>query len=219
MPLLAILAWHYLGPEIEPVGYFSVGPAPSYYIHRLCRPPASAAGTRKCSLTSKVQLAANTSDIHITTCPPLVYVAAMKPPARLTTQALPRLFRSGRGSSVAIPSVASRAIHSSSSTPADVTPSFYAPGPPPEPPQPAVEHPYAKIERRRKQAELLKNAKELRDAASGKSTATKPLKKRFWKDAHVKEVNGTQSLAHRLFSRWKILNNEEEGEKDNDMHG
>lgn len=125
----------------------------------------------------------------------------MKPAARLTAQALPRLFLSGRGSSVAIPSVvASRAIHSSSAVPADVAP-FCATGPPPEPPQPAVEHPYAKIERRRKQAELLKNAKEARDAANGKTSSGKSLKKRFWKDVHVKEVNGAQLDSTRLSAR------------------
>ncbi|KUI54209.1 Protein atp12, mitochondrial [Cytospora mali] len=117
---------------------------------------------------------------------------------RLTAQALPRLFSSTLPSSRANPfataPVASRAaaIHSSTAVPADVSP-FCATGPPPEPPQPAVEHPYAKIERRRKQAELLKNAKEVRDAASGKSSG-KPLKRRFWKDVHIKEVDGSYQI-------------------------
>lgn len=85
-----------------------------------------------------------------------------------------------------------RAIHSSAPDPANVSP-FYATGPPPEPPQPAPEHPYAKIERRRKQAELLRNAKELRKASSAGSAKT-PLKKRFWQDVHVKEVDGACPL-------------------------
>lgn len=118
----------------------------------------------------------------------------MKAATRITRQALPRLSLSSRPTSVAIPPITSRAIHSSSSTPADVAP-FYSTGPPPEPPQPAVEHPYAKIERRRRQAELLKNAKELRDVESGKSSG-KLLRKRFWKDVHIKEVNGTQPTHH-----------------------
>ncbi|KAK7737286.1 ATP synthase mitochondrial F1 complex assembly factor 2 [Cytospora paraplurivora] len=117
----------------------------------------------------------------------------MKTPTSITTQALPRLLLSSRGASVAttIP-VASRAagrtIHSSTAAPADVAP-FSASGPPPGAPQPAVEHPYAKIERRRRQADLLKNAKEIRDAASGKNTG-KVLRRRFWKDVHIKEVDG-----------------------------
>ncbi|ROW13698.1 hypothetical protein VPNG_04519 [Cytospora leucostoma] len=127
----------------------------------------------------------------------------MKTPTRLTTQALPRLFLSSRGASVAttttttVPiasraATASRTIHSSSAAPADVAP-FSASGPPPEAPQPAVEHPYAKIERRRRQADLLKNAKEIRDAASGKSTG-KVLRRRFWKDVHIKEVDGSYQI-------------------------
>jgi hypothetical protein len=117
----------------------------------------------------------------------------MKAATRLTRQALPKLSLSNsRAGRVAIPPIASRAaIHSSTTAPADVAP-FYSTGPPPEPPQPAVEHPYAKIERRRKQAELLKHAKELRDVESGKSSG-KLLKKRFWKDVHIKEVDGTPS--------------------------
>lgn len=110
----------------------------------------------------------------------------MKAATRITRRALPRLVPSSRPSPPTIAS--SRPIHSSTSTPADVAP-FYSTGPPPEPPQPAVEHPYAKIERRRKQAELLKHAKELRDVESGKSSG-KLLRKRFWKDVHIKEVDG-----------------------------
>lgn len=118
----------------------------------------------------------------------------MKAATRITRQALPRLSLSNsRTGSVAPPPIASRAIHLSTTAPAGVAP-FYSTGPPPEPPQPAVEHPYAKIERRRKQAELLKHAKELRDVESGKSSG-KLLRKRFWKDVHIKEVDGTRSPA------------------------
>lgn len=106
---------------------------------------------------------------------------------------------------------ASRTIHSSAAATADVAP-FSASGPPPEAPQPAVAHPYAKIERRRRQAELLKNAKEIRDAASGKSTG-KVLRRRFWKDVHIKEVDGAYRLDPRplcLSSGWGIVVEEEE---------
>lgn len=118
----------------------------------------------------------------------------MKPSIQLPVQSGTRqLFtRTLKRSTVIQPALATScraAIHNSSPDPANVSP-FYATGPPPEPPQPAAEHPYAKIERRRKQAELLKKAKELRNATSTGKAAPAPLKKRFWENAHVKEVDG-----------------------------
>lgn len=115
----------------------------------------------------------------------------MRPQARLASQALPRLFVASRTRCAASQPIAARALHYSAADPANVAP-FCATGPPPEPPQPAAEHPYAKVERRRKQAELLKSTKELRDASSGKSSGKSPLRKRFWQDVHIKEVDGTQ---------------------------
>ncbi|KAI3393628.1 hypothetical protein diail_3855 [Diaporthe ilicicola] len=117
----------------------------------------------------------------------------MKPPTRLASQALPRLFVSSGTRNLAAHPVAARALHSSAADPANVAP-FCATGPPPEPPQPAAEHPYAKVERRRKQAELLKSAKEIREASSGKSTGKSPLKKRFWQDVHIKQVDGAYQI-------------------------
>lgn len=66
----------------------------------------------------------------------------------------------------------------------------YGTGPPPEPPQPSAE--YAadeRIARRKRQAEMLRLAGDIRKqgAGSGKSTG---LKKRFWKDVTVREVDG-----------------------------
>jgi ATP synthase F1 complex assembly factor 2 len=46
---------------------------------------------------------------------------------------------------------------------------------------------HERVQRRRKQAEMLKNAKEIRSAQAGK---TGGLKKRFWKDVSVSEVDG-----------------------------
>lgn len=116
----------------------------------------------------------------------------MKPLTQLRTQAGTRLLLAGspRRAPAVLPALAAscRAIHNSSPDPANVSP-FYATGPPPEPPQPAAEHPYAKIERRRKQSELLKKAKELRTGTSTDKGAA-PLKKRFWEHAQVKEVDG-----------------------------
>ncbi|KKY32257.1 putative atp12 chaperone [Diaporthe ampelina] len=117
----------------------------------------------------------------------------MKPPTRLASQALPRLFVTSRTRCTASQLIAARALHCSAADPANVAP-FYATGPPPEPPQPAAEHPYAKVERRRKQAELLNSAKELREASSGQSPGKSPLKKRFWQDVHIKEVDGAYQI-------------------------
>lgn len=116
----------------------------------------------------------------------------MKLSTQLPTQAGARLIFKGhlKRSPTILPALAAscRAIHNSSPDPANVSP-FYATGPPPEPPQPAPEHPYAKIERRRKQAELLKQAKEIRNTTST-SKGAKLLKKRFWDKVYVKEVDG-----------------------------
>ncbi|KAK3943096.1 protein atp12 [Diplogelasinospora grovesii] len=87
-----------------------------------------------------------------------------------------------------------RTLHSQSAQPAKVVP-LYGTGPPPEPPLPSAEYVDSRIARRRKQAELLKQAKEIRSAASAKSGAqNKPLKRRFWQDVHVREVNGAYEI-------------------------
>ncbi|CAN8100565.1 unnamed protein product [Discula destructiva] len=116
----------------------------------------------------------------------------MKAPIRLPAQRLLSPYALKK-SSPALPSLCSRAIHTSSPDPANVSP-FHATGPPPEPPQPAAEHPYAKIERRRKQAELLKKAKDLRNASSSSEKGKAPLRKRFWDNASVKEVDGSYQI-------------------------
>lgn len=62
-------------------------------------------------------------------------------------------------------------------------------GPPPQPPIPSTENAHERVARRRKQAEMLKNAKEIRSAGSAKSNAG-GMKKRFWKDVSIQEVDG-----------------------------
>lgn len=131
----------------------------------------------------------------------------MKPPTQLSTRGLSRALLSRHAAvphsySSLLPPIAgtrqtAAAIHSSAPDPADVAP-FYATGPPPEAPQPAAEHPYAKIERRRKQAELLRSAKEIRSANDVKNKGKSPLRKRFWKDVFVKEVDGAYSPCQTL---------------------
>ncbi|KAK4240108.1 protein atp12, mitochondrial [Achaetomium macrosporum] len=94
---------------------------------------------------------------------------------------------------------AARAIHSHTAQPARVVP-VYGTGPPPEPPQPSPEfvaeeraEREERLARRRRQAEMLKHAgdlKGLKQQQQGGKTKSSGLKRRFWKDVHVREVNG-----------------------------
>jgi ATP synthase F1 complex assembly factor 2 len=59
-------------------------------------------------------------------------------------------------------------------------------GPPPKAPVPAPEF-GERVERRKKQAELIERAKEARTQQSKPSSA---LKKRFWKHVHVTKIDG-----------------------------
>jgi len=103
----------------------------------------------------------------------------MKPVTRLPLRIAPSLIQ--RPAFV-------RPIHSTVVKAANVAP-VVGTGPPPEPPvQPQDVH--QRVARRRRQAEMLKNAKELRSASSGKGGGG--LKKRFWKDVSVKEVDGKE---------------------------
>lgn len=100
--------------------------------------------------------------------------AAMRIPLRLA----PR--------SASIPS-AIRPLHSTVAKTANVAP-IVGTGPPPEPPLPAEVNARSRVERRRRQAEMLKSAREIRSAQGNKGS---PLaKKRFWKDVTVREVDG-----------------------------
>ncbi|RYP03014.1 hypothetical protein DL764_005435 [Monosporascus ibericus] len=140
----------------------------------------------------------------------------MKPPTRI---ALRRLAASRRtlsispSSSSPLPQLRPRSIHSTPPAPATVSP-IHGQGPPPDPPQPTADSEQARLERRRKQAELLQRAQDMRTTAaaekqspsnplplqksssrplnSGDKTNTKTplLRKRFWKDVHVREVGG-----------------------------
>ena len=84
---------------------------------------------------------------------------------------------------------ATRPIHYTAGKAANVAP-VVGTGPPPEPPSVAVANAYERVERRRKQAKLLKEAKELR-SANANGLKKGGLKTRFWKDVDVKEVDGT----------------------------
>ncbi|OTA93202.1 hypothetical protein M434DRAFT_21593 [Hypoxylon sp. CO27-5] len=92
-------------------------------------------------------------------------------------------------------------IHTTPSAPATVSP-IHGTGPPPEPPTPAADSTSSRIEHRRKQAELLEKAQEIRQQSdpsssssstpkvTGKKARDNALRKRFWKDVHVREVDG-----------------------------
>jgi hypothetical protein len=88
-----------------------------------------------------------------------------------------------------------RAIHSGSAQAAKVAP-VYGTGPPPDAPLPSAEYTSDRLARRRRQAELLKQAKDIRAAvaagtgAKSKTGGSGPLRRRFWKEVHVKEVDG-----------------------------
>src|SRR5690349_12217747 len=102
----------------------------------------------------------------------------MKPISRITTK-LP--LRS------TAPSHLLRPFHSRIKAAANVAP-IVGTGPPPEPPIPEARNATERLVRRKKQAEMLKNAKEIRSAKGGKGYS---LKKRFWKHVSVEEVDGT----------------------------
>jgi ATP synthase F1 complex assembly factor 2 len=83
----------------------------------------------------------------------------------------------------------------------------YGTGPPPEPPQPsaefAAEERDERLARRKRQAEMLRQAGDIkalreqqRKEQQDSTGTTRPavLKRRFWKDVDVKEVNGTTPL-------------------------
>ncbi|KAG6039001.1 hypothetical protein E4U41_003356 [Claviceps citrina] len=102
-----------------------------------------------------------------------------------STAQIPLRLLSRTSRTIAAPSQ-SRALHITACKAANVAAALGA-GPPPEPPTPTVRNVHERIERRRKQAEMLKEAKEIRNARDGKTTT---LRKRFWKEVTVLEVDG-----------------------------
>lgn len=106
----------------------------------------------------------------------------------------------------ALPSSRSNAgISTSARCHARVVPVYGASAQPPEPPlpaEPSLEYAAERIARRRRKAELLRQAAELRGAATtgAGQKNTKPLRKRFWRDVHVKEVDGKPPSFRRRLS-------------------
>ncbi|KAF2683876.1 F1-ATP synthase assembly protein [Lentithecium fluviatile CBS 122367] len=79
-----------------------------------------------------------------------------------------------------------RCLHTSATLRATPLPHPSVPGPPPETPTPAPSDALYRVARKRKQAELLKQAREVRTTSSEKKTL---LQKRFWKDVSVKRTD------------------------------
>ncbi|KAI0551447.1 hypothetical protein F4679DRAFT_539329 [Xylaria curta] len=122
----------------------------------------------------------------------------MKPPSQAALRVAARQVPSSPAHRY--PLLACRHIHSTSTSPATVSP-IHGTGPPPQPPRPAVDSASARFERRKKYAAILETAQEVRDRyASGttagdvkdkQSQAANPLaRRRFWKHVHVREVDG-----------------------------
>lgn len=89
-------------------------------------------------------------------------------------------------------SFCARSIHSTAPNTANPVPHRVAPGPPPPVPEPVTPDPIERVARKRKQAELISEAKTIRLDAKNPGRV---LKKRFWKDVLVKETPGSsQSL-------------------------
>lgn len=119
-----------------------------------------------------------------------------------------------RGTRVAASaSAAARAIHSNPAQPAKVVP-VYGTGPPPEPPQPSAEFASEirdeRLARRKRQAEMLKRAgdiKAMRQENQENKGLSKPttMKRRFWKSVDVKEVDGMPSPVLPIRSPLKLF--------------
>ena len=78
-------------------------------------------------------------------------------------------------------------LHNTTPNPATPLP-ITAAGPPPSAPLPAVSQYGQRVDRRRRQAELLKKGQDLRASHMKPGSA---MKKRFWKDVSVKTIPGT----------------------------
>ncbi|KAL2130786.1 hypothetical protein VTI74DRAFT_5947 [Chaetomium olivicolor] len=142
---------------------------------------------------------------------PIGGLETMAPTTRLCLLPLRAAASRSGGRSTRLTAAAPRAIHSNPPQPAKVVP-VYGTGPPPEPPKPSPE--YAdeaaaereeRLARRRKQAEMLKHAGDLKalkqqqqqqqqHGEKGKVSKPTGLKRRFWKDVHVREVNGALEI-------------------------
>ncbi|CAE7031219.1 hypothetical protein P3342_006578 [Pyrenophora teres f. teres] len=81
-------------------------------------------------------------------------------------------------------------LHTSAARGATPLPHPSVPGPPPETPQAHPSDASERVARKRKQADMMKQAREMRDVYSSSNKPKNMLAKRFWKDVSVNEGNG-----------------------------
>lgn len=86
-----------------------------------------------------------------------------------------------------VPRALYQCLHTSTSRWAQPLPQPSVPGPPPEAPTPSASDALDRVARKRKQAELLKQAQEVKTSPSKPKSV---LQKRFWKDVSVQETEG-----------------------------
>ncbi|ORY67350.1 uncharacterized protein BCR38DRAFT_338014 [Pseudomassariella vexata] len=120
----------------------------------------------------------------------------MKPPTRIVLGLTPSRVRSFP-STCQLPRI--QPIHTTRPAAATISP-IHGTGPAPEPPTPSADDATVRLERRKRQAILLERAQDIRSAQNAHNSRSKPspggvaapppLRKRFWKDVHLKEVNG-----------------------------
>ncbi|KAI8932605.1 hypothetical protein NX059_010106 [Plenodomus lindquistii] len=81
-------------------------------------------------------------------------------------------------------------LHTTATRGATPLPHPAVPGKPPASPTPEPSEAMARVARKRKQADMMKQAREMRDVYSPANKPKNMLAKRFWKDVHVKEGDG-----------------------------
>ncbi|KAI2470086.1 ATP12-domain-containing protein [Annulohypoxylon bovei var. microspora] len=131
----------------------------------------------------------------------------MKPPTRIALRsAIRQQLQCSHPSPTTLPLAArqQRKIHNTTPAPATVSP-IHGTGPPPEPPAPESDSATLRLERRKRQADLLEKAQAVRQAEATFRSSSSSLSKsasskktlrdatyrnRFWKDVHVHEVDG-----------------------------
>ncbi|CAI6336633.1 unnamed protein product [Periconia digitata] len=96
-----------------------------------------------------------------------------------------RLSASRQVSRPSHPQQSYRCLHASATRCATPLPHPSVPGPPPETPSPSASDALHRVARKQKQAEMLKQAKEIRSPSAKTKTV---LQKRFWKDVSIKET-------------------------------
>jgi hypothetical protein len=84
-------------------------------------------------------------------------------------------------------------LHTSSTRRATPLSHATVPGPPPGKPAPHPSDPLERVARKKRQAELVKQAQEVRSESAPSNKPKSLLKKRFWKDVIVKETDGAWS--------------------------